>query len=67
VRAVLLALRIVRPEELRLRMLAPRSPGARYAVEDVLHYQRGSKEFGIEKQSYARVVATNFQEDLLPV
>jgi ATP-dependent exoDNAse (exonuclease V) alpha subunit len=65
----------VRPEDHTMRVLTPRADmtgadrtwAARYDSGDVLHYQRGSKDIGIEKQSYARVVATNPNENLLTV
>jgi hypothetical protein len=58
-----------------IRVLTPRSEmsgadrawAARYQVGDVLHYQRGSKDIGIEQHSYARVVAINPKENLLTV
>lgn len=58
-----------------MRILAPRSDmtgvdrtwAARYEVGDVLHYQRGSKVIGIEKQSYATVLAIQSKENLLTV
>ena len=58
-----------------MRVLAPRSDmtgadrtwAARYAVNDVLHYQRGSQDIGIEKQSYTKVIATQPKENLLTV
>ena len=48
-----------------MRVLAPRSEmtgadrawAARYQAGDVLHYIRGSREYGIERGSYAQVVA----------
>lgn len=46
---------------------ADRAWAARYQVGDVLHYVRGSKEFGIERASYAQVIATNPQDNLLTV
>jgi ATP-dependent exoDNAse (exonuclease V) alpha subunit len=75
VRAELQSLGIVKREDHTLRVLTPRSDmtgadrtwAARYDVDDVLYYQRGSKEIGIEKQRYARVVATNPGENLLTV
>jgi conjugative relaxase-like TrwC/TraI family protein len=75
VRAELQFLGIVKREDHTLRVLTPRSDmtgadrtwAARYDVDDVLYYQRGSKEIGIEKQRYARVVATNPAENLLTV
>jgi hypothetical protein len=58
-----------------IRVLTPRSDmtgadrawAARYQVGDVLHYQRGSKDIGIEQHSYARVVAINPKENLITV
>jgi conjugative relaxase-like TrwC/TraI family protein len=75
VRMELKALGIVQSEDHTVRVLASRSDmtgadrtwAARYDAGDVLHYQRGSKNFGIEKQSYARVVSTNPKENLLTV
>ena len=57
------------------RVLTPRSEmtGAdrvwaqKYQPQDVLHYSRGSKEHGIERGSYATVVAINPKENLLTV
>jgi UvrD-like helicase C-terminal domain len=57
------------------RVLTPRSEmtGAdrvwaqKFQPEDVLHYSRGSKEHGIERGSYATVVAINSKENLLTV
>ena len=46
---------------------AERAWAARYQVDDVLHYQRGSKELDIERRSYAQVVAINPKENLLTV
>jgi hypothetical protein len=46
---------------------ADRTWAARYEVGDVLHYHRGSKAIGIEKQSYATVVASQPEENLLTV
>jgi ATP-dependent exoDNAse (exonuclease V) alpha subunit len=65
----------VQLEEHTLRVLAPRSDmtgadrtwAARYDVGDVLHYQRGSKDLGIERSSYAEVVATQPKDNLLTV
>ena len=56
-------------------MLTPRSEmtGAdrawaqKYQPQDVLHYSRGSKEHGIDRGSYATVVAINPKENLLTV
>jgi conjugative relaxase-like TrwC/TraI family protein len=75
VRMELKALGIVQPEDHTFRVLAPRSDmtgadrtwAARYDVGDVLHYQRGSKGIGIERNSYAKVVATHPSENLLSV
>lgn len=75
VRAELQAHGIVDRENRVLRVLIPRSDmtgadrtwAANYDVGDVLHYQRGSKTIGIEKQSYATVVATQPKENLLTV
>jgi conjugative relaxase-like TrwC/TraI family protein len=57
------------------RVLTPRSDmtgadrawAARYEVGDVLHYQRGSKDIGIEPRTYAQVVATDPKENRLTV
>ena len=46
---------------------ADRRWAARYAVNDQLRYSRGSNSIGIERGSYARVVSTNLQENLLTV
>jgi hypothetical protein len=46
---------------------ADRTWAARYSLDDVLHYPRGSQDVGIEKQSYARVIATEPKENLLTV
>lgn len=75
VRAELQTLGIVQAEDHALRVLAPRSDmtgadrtwAARYEVGDVLRYQRGSKDLGIEKHSYAEVVATQPKDNLLTV
>jgi conjugative relaxase-like TrwC/TraI family protein len=75
VRMELQALGIVQSGDHTLRVLAPRSDmtgadrtwAVRYDAGDVLHYQRGSKDLGIDKQSYARVVSTNPKENLLTV
>jgi conjugative relaxase-like TrwC/TraI family protein len=66
---------VVETENHPMRVLVPRSDmtgadrtwAARYDVEDVIHYQRGSKDIGIERHSYARVVATQPNENLLTV
>jgi ATP-dependent exoDNAse (exonuclease V) alpha subunit len=46
---------------------ADRAWASRYQVGDILHYQRGSKDLGIEPRSYAQVVTTNPKENLLTV
>jgi len=75
VRAELQSHGIVDGENHAVRVLVPRSDmtgvdrtwAANYEVGDVLHYQRGSKLIGIEKQSYGTVVATQPKENLLTV
>ncbi len=75
VRAELQTLGIVQREDHTLRVLTPRSDmtgadrtwAARYDVGDVLYYQRGSKDIGIERHTYAKVVATQPNENLLTV
>jgi conjugative relaxase-like TrwC/TraI family protein len=75
VRTELKAIGAVRLEDHTFRVLAPRSDmagadrtwAARYDVGDVLRYQRGSKDLGIERQSYAQVVATLPKHNLLTV
>jgi conjugative relaxase-like TrwC/TraI family protein len=75
VRAELQASGVVDSIDHTIRVLTPRSDmtgadrawAALYQVGDVLHYQRGSKDIGIEQHSYARVVAVNPRENLLTV
>jgi conjugative relaxase-like TrwC/TraI family protein len=75
VRSELQVLGTVSAEDHAMRVLAPRSDmtgadrtwSARYTVDDVLHYPRGSQDIGIEKQSYSKVVATQPKENLLTV
>jgi len=75
VRAELQTLGVVQTDSHAFRVLAPRSDmtgadrtwAARYDVGDVLRYQRGSKDLGIERNSYAKVVATQPQDNLLTV
>ncbi len=75
VRAELQSLGVVQKEDHAFRVLAPRSDmtgadrtwAAHYDEGDVLRYQRGSKDIGIEKQSYAQVVAVEPKENLLTV
>ena len=66
---------MVQPDDRTFRVLAPRSDmtgaertwAARYAVGDVLRYQRGSTSLGIEKHSYADVTAVQPKDNLLTV
>ncbi len=75
VRTELQALGIIDRTEHAMRVLTPRSDMtgadrawvAHYNVQDAIHYQRGSKEFGIEPKSYAQVIAINLKENLLTV
>jgi conjugative relaxase-like TrwC/TraI family protein len=75
VRAELQALGVVETEDFAFRVLTPRSDmtgadrtwAARYEVGDVLRYQRGSKDLGIERQSYATVIAISPKDNLLTV
>jgi ATP-dependent exoDNAse (exonuclease V) alpha subunit len=75
VRVELQTLGVVQPDDHAFHVLSPRSDmtgadrtwAARYDVGDVLRYQRGSKDLGIEKHSYAEVVATHPKENLLTV
>jgi ATP-dependent exoDNAse (exonuclease V) alpha subunit len=58
-----------------LRVLVPRQDitgaerawAACYQVNDVVRYTRGSARLGLERDSYARVVATNLQENTVTV
>jgi conjugative relaxase-like TrwC/TraI family protein len=75
VRAELQASGVVQPEDHVMRVLTPRSDmtgadrawAARYQVDDVLRYQRGSKEFAIEPGGYATVRAVDPRQNLLTV
>jgi conjugative relaxase-like TrwC/TraI family protein len=75
VRQELQALGKVDKQDHSMRVLTPRSDmtgadrawAARYQAGDVLHYIRGSKEHEIERGSYAQVIATNPQENLVTV
>jgi ATP-dependent exoDNAse (exonuclease V) alpha subunit len=75
VRQELRTLGILDRQDHPMRILTPRSDmtgadrawAARYEVGDVLHYIRGSKEHEIERGSYAQVIATNPQDNLLTV
>lgn len=66
---------IVQADDHSFRVLVPRSDmtgadrswAARYQAGDILRYQRGSKDLGIEKQSYASVVAVQPKDNLLTV
>ena len=46
---------------------ADRRWAARYSVNDQLRYSRGSNSIGIERGSYARVVSTDLENNLLTV
>jgi conjugative relaxase-like TrwC/TraI family protein len=46
---------------------ADRSWAQRYKPRDILHYSRTSKETGIAKSEYARILEVNGQENLLTV
>jgi conjugative relaxase-like TrwC/TraI family protein len=75
VRQELQALGVVDAKDHPMRVLTPRNDvtgaerawAAHYQPGDVLHYIRGSKELGIERGSYAQVVATNPKENLVTV
>jgi conjugative relaxase-like TrwC/TraI family protein len=75
VRSELQALGTVAAEDHAMRVLASRSDmtgadrtwAARYTVDDVLHYPRGSHDIGIEKQSYTKVITTQPKDNLLTV
>ena len=75
VRSELQALGAVASEDHAMRVLAPRSDmtgadrtwAARYAVNDVLYYPRGSQDIGIEKQTYTKVIAIQPKNNLLTV
>jgi len=75
VRSELQALGKVASEDHAVRVLAPRSDmtgadrtwAARYAVDDVLYYPRGSQDIGIERQSYTKVIASQPKDNLLTV
>jgi len=62
-------------EDRSIKVLTPRSDmtgadrawAARYQTGDVLHYIRGSKEYGIEGGSYAEVVAATPRDNLVTV
>ncbi len=75
VRQELQTLGVVDSKDHSMRVLAPRNDmtgadrewAARYQPGDVLHYVRGSKEHGIEARSYAQVVTTNPDQNLVTV
>lgn len=75
VRSELQALGTVAAENHPMHILASRSDmtgadrtwAARYNVDDVLYYPRGSHDIGIEKQSYTKVIAVQHAENLLTV
>ena len=66
---------IVDKDENTMRVLAPRqemtgadrSWAQRYQIDDILHYSRASKETGIGKGEYARVIAVHSRDNLLTV
>jgi conjugative relaxase-like TrwC/TraI family protein len=66
---------IVHSEDHALRVLVPRQEltgaerqwASRYEVDDVIRYTRGSQDAGIERGSYARVIAVHPPENLLTV
>ena len=75
VRQELQALGTLDKQNHSMQVLTPRSDmtgadrawAARYQAGDVLHYVRGSKEHSIERGSYAHVVVTDPQENLVTV
>jgi ATP-dependent exoDNAse (exonuclease V) alpha subunit len=75
IRAELQTQGIVQTDDRAFSVLAPRSDmtgadrtwAARYEVGDVLRYQRGSKDLGVEKHSYVEVIAVQSQSNLLTV
>jgi conjugative relaxase-like TrwC/TraI family protein len=75
VRSELQTIGMVASEDHAMHLLTPRSDmtgadrtwAARYAVDDVLYYPRGSHDIGIEKQSYTKVVAIQPKDNLLTV
>jgi len=66
---------LVNKQEYTMRVLVPRqeltgadrSWAQRYQIDDILHYSRTSKETGIGKGEYARVVAVHGQKNMLTV
>jgi conjugative relaxase-like TrwC/TraI family protein len=75
VRRELRAMGSLEKEEVSLIVLTPRSDmtgadrtwAARYEAGDVLHYIRGSRELGIDAGSYAKVVKTAPENNLVTV
>jgi len=75
VRQELQARGVLSKKDYSVRVLTPRSNmtgadrawAAGYQVGDVLHYVRGSKEFGIERGSYAQVVSIELKENVVTV
>jgi conjugative relaxase-like TrwC/TraI family protein len=75
IRNELQSLGIVQTDDRAFSVLAPRADmtgadrtwAARYEIGDVLRYQRGSKDLGIAKHSYAQVVAIKSKSNLLTV
>jgi hypothetical protein len=75
VRQELQAAGIITATEHSFRVLTPRSDmtgvdrawAAHYDIGDVLYYHRGSKETGLDRHSYARVVASDPKKNLLTV
>jgi conjugative relaxase-like TrwC/TraI family protein len=65
----------VAPEDHAVRVLVQRSEmtgadrawASRYQIGDVLHYQRGSTDIGIQSGSYARVIAIDPKENNITV
>jgi hypothetical protein len=75
IRTELQSRRMVGAEDHWFRVLIPQQDmtsadrrwAARYNVDDVLRYSRGSKALGVRAGSYARVLSTNLPENLLTV
>lgn len=75
VRQELQARKIIDRKDHAVRVLSPRNDltgadrrwAARYQQGDVLHYTRGSREHGLERGSYAQVITTNAQLNLVTV
>ena len=75
VRQELKAHGIVDRTDHQFKVLVPRSEmtgadrrwASQYEVGDVLRYQRGSKQFGLERGSYAEVIAVDANNNLITV